>query len=129
MDENKSKSKPSFSSLGVVTILGILALVALVAIPNFIRARTDSASNACVNNLRNIEAAKQQWGLENNKTNLDDIVTWNDVTPYLGRGVSGSLVSIYCPKDQSKQCSNSYTLGNLSTKPKCKIRPSEDIIN
>jgi len=129
MDENKSKSKRSFSPLGVVIILSILALVALVAIPNFIRARTTSAMNACINNLRQIDAAKQQWALENNKTNSDTIITWEDVKPYLGRGAMGSLDSISCPHDLTKNSSNSYTLGDLSTKPKCKIRPSLDIIN
>jgi len=129
MDENKPKSKPLLSPLGVVIILGILALVALVVIPNFIRARTTSASNACVNNLRQIDAAKQQWALEHNKTNLTDVITWDDVKPYLGRGATGSLEFIYCPADVTKECTNSYALGNVQTKPKCKIRPALDFID
>ena len=129
MDENKSKSKSLFSPLGVAIILGILALVALVAVPNFIRARTTPAMNACIKNLRCIDAAKQQWALENNKTNSDTIFTWDEMKPYLGRGATGSLDSVYCPYDPTKTSSSSYALGKLNTKPKCKIRPSKDIIN
>src|SRR5438132_215718 len=122
MDENKPKSKASFSPPGAViilVILAILALVALVAIPNFIRARTTSAMNACINNLRQIDAAKQQWALENNKTNLDEVVLWDEIKPYLGRGAAGSLDSVYCPHDPAKNSSSSYSLGDLNAKPKC----------
>jgi len=38
---------------------------AAIAIPNFIRARTTSQMNACINNLRQIDGAIQQWALEN----------------------------------------------------------------
>ena len=127
MDENYKKTK---SSWGRWIIWGALfVFLVVVVLPNFIRARTTIATNACINNLRQINAAKQQWALETMKTNSDTIVTWKDVTPYLGRGASGSVASIYCPDDKTKQCTNSYTLGNVGNLPKCKIRPSEDIIN
>lgn len=109
-------------------ILGILVLLALIAIPNFFHAHTTS-SNACINNLRQIDAAKQQWALENNKTNLHTIVTWSDVKLYLGRGTSDSLAFIYCTEDKTKNASNSYTLGDLKSPPKCKINPAAHKLN
>jgi len=116
-----------FDPAGVAIILGIVALVALIAKPNFIHSGS-SPMNTCINNLRQIDAAMQQWALENNKTNLETVVTWNDIKPYLGRGLQGSLVQIYCPEDKTKNASNSYTLGNLKSPPKCKINPAH-IIN
>lgn len=125
MDENYKKSKVR---LGRWIVAGVLAFAMIVVLPNFIRARTIRATNACINNLRQIDAAKQQWALENNKADTDYPVAWEEIKPYLGRGAMGSL-DIYCPDDVTKNCSNSYALGNPRTKPKCKINPSEDIIN
>ena len=45
----------------VVTIIGSLATI---AIPSFMRARTTSQKNACLNNLRQMESAKEQWAME-----------------------------------------------------------------
>jgi hypothetical protein len=126
MDENSKKSNVR---VGRWVVAGLLAFSLFVVLPNFIRARTTYAANACFNNLRQIDSAKEQWALENNVTNSDAVPTWIDVTPYLGRGASGSVATIYCPADQTKQCSNSYTLGNLKTMPKCKVRPTLDIIH
>lgn len=125
MDENYKKSNVR---VGRWVVAGVLAFTLFVILPNFIRARTTCCMNACINNLRQIDAAKQQWVLENIVTNSATVPTWSDVKPYLGRGASGSVASIYCPSDQTKQCSNSYTLENVDTKPKCKIRPTLDII-
>jgi chromosome segregation ATPase len=54
--------------------------------------------NACINNLRRIDAAKQQWALENNKGD-DAIPTATDLMPYFKDGVfpscpGGGLYSI-----------------------------------
>lgn len=38
--------------------------------------------NTCINNLRQIDAAKQQWALEKNKA-VDDVPTVKDLLPYL----------------------------------------------
>jgi hypothetical protein len=54
--------------------------------------------NACINNLRQIDAAKNQWALENSKTTAD-VPSLNDITPYLKDGIfpacpAGGLYSI-----------------------------------
>jgi hypothetical protein len=52
-----------------------------------------SSVNACLNNLRQIDAAKQQWAVEHNKK-ATDVVTMVDIAPYLGqRGGETSVVS------------------------------------
>ena len=137
MDENKPKPKRLIALLGVVIIVGILAIIAFSAIPNYGGGHGTSPMSVCINNLRQIDAAKQQWALENAKTNSDTSVTWKDIRPYMGRdpdeghGVKNydplkypPLSKIYCPQDKARNCSNSYTLGDLQTKPKCKINPA-----
>jgi len=68
--------------------------------------------NACVNNLRLIDAAKQQWALEYSKT-ASATPEWTDIQPYLGRGATGQLPE--CPSG------GSYTIGAVSEIPKCTV--------
>ena len=62
--------------------VGVIALLAAIAVPNFIQARNAARSSTCVNNLRLIDSAKEQFAIENN---LATGVTTDsgDVTPYL----------------------------------------------
>jgi DNA repair exonuclease SbcCD ATPase subunit len=66
--------------------------------------------NACINNLRLIDSAKQQWALENKKQ-AADTPTWEDLRPYIGRGPNGDLPT--CPDG------GVYTIGTVGEKPTC----------
>jgi len=68
-----------------------------IVIPNFIRARTTPASNACINNLRQMDGAIRQWVLEYQKK-PEDKLTLPDITPYLSR-------ELQCPQG------GKYTVG------------------
>jgi hypothetical protein len=127
VNENYKKSKSSWTRWVVAGGWGVVVLVVLCALPGFVRGRDTRATNACINNLRLIDEAKQQWALENNKGDADTDVTWDDLKRYLGRGATGSLNSIHCQGDKTQQYSNSYTIGDLKTKPKCKINPAHSI--
>jgi prepilin-type N-terminal cleavage/methylation domain-containing protein len=52
----------------VVTVIGVLAAMAL---PHFVKARETSRQKLCIENLFQIESAKQQWGLDQNKSDGD----------------------------------------------------------
>src|ERR1700755_2053069 len=71
-----------FTLVEIMIVVAIIGLLAAIAIPNFVRARTTSQKNACINNLRQLDGAVQQWALENQKKNGDAVAT-TDVTPYL----------------------------------------------
>ncbi len=105
----------------------IIALVILgaIALPNFIRARTCSCQNACINNLRLIDGAKQQWSLENKKSSTD-IATISDLQTYLGRGTNGTLP--FCPNDTKHTFNTSYQINAVGKPPTCKARPDSDVL-
>jgi len=73
-------------------VVAIIGLLAAIAIPNFIKARATSQSNACINNLRQVDAAIQQFSLEHNE-NATYIPQITDIKPYLGRGISGTSLN------------------------------------
>jgi hypothetical protein len=66
-------------------------ILALIAIPNFIKARTTSSGNPCINNLRQIDAAANQFALENHLTNGAPINFPDDLTPYIKLNSAGKI--------------------------------------
>ena len=85
---SKKSGLPTWAILlivfGIVGVVGIavVGMLAAIAIPNFVRARTTAQMNACINNLHMMDGAKQQWALENKKSPTDT-PTQSDVAPYL----------------------------------------------
>src|SRR6266567_2584184 len=97
----------------VLTSALVLSFSALV-VSNFVRARNTTASNACINSLRQIDGAKQQWALENSKT-TNDVPSWDEIGPYIGRGPQGDLSGLRCQKG------GTYTIGRVGDPPTCSI--------
>ena len=110
-----------FTLVEIMIVVAIIGLLAAIAIPNFVRARTTSQQNACISNLRIIDAAKGQWALEQHKQNSDTPGD-TDIQPYVGRGSGGELPT--CPNDSSQSFDTSYSPNNVGTKPVCLIVPS-----
>jgi hypothetical protein len=69
----------------VVGTVALVGLMASIAIPDFVKARATAQENACINNLRQIQAAKNEWALEKNKDG-GDVPTESDLTPYFKDG-------------------------------------------
>lgn len=106
-------------------VVAIIGLLAAIAIPNFVRARTTSQLNTCISNLRTIDGAKGSWALENHKQTTDTPGD-SDIQPFLGRGSSGELP--VCPADSAQTFDTSYTPNNVGTKPVCIIVPTTHIL-
>lgn len=97
----------------IMIVVAIIGLLAAIAIPNFVKARTQSQANACVNNLRQIDSAKQQWALEFKKAQSASPSS-TDVTPYIGRGANGTYPT--CPV-----AGGTYKPNKMDTVPTCSL--------
>ncbi|HTY89493.1 MAG TPA: hypothetical protein VMB80_18735 [Candidatus Acidoferrum sp.] len=72
----------SYATSALLPAAAVLGGMSAIAIPNFIKARTVSQKNACINHLGQIDAAKQQWALEKGKSSTD-VPTFDDIKVYL----------------------------------------------
>jgi prepilin-type N-terminal cleavage/methylation domain-containing protein len=57
-----------FTLVEIMIVVSIIGLLAAIAIPNFVKARTISEKNVGINNLRQVSAATQQYALEIKKS-------------------------------------------------------------
>jgi prepilin-type N-terminal cleavage/methylation domain-containing protein len=106
----KNQKKSGFTLVEIMIVVAIIGLLAAIAIPNFVKARTTSQKNACINNLRQLDGAVQQFALENKKA-ATDTVQLTDCTPYLKN-------SVVCPAGGTS-ITTSYSVTDCQTAPTC----------
>ena len=106
----RTSRNSGFTRVEIMIVVAIIGLLAAIAIPNFVRARTQSQKNACINNLRQIDGAIQQWALENKQASGATVVA-ADVLPYLKSSVT-------CPSGGTT-FADSYTISTVKITPKC----------
>jgi prepilin-type N-terminal cleavage/methylation domain-containing protein len=85
MLKNINKRRGGFTLVEIMIVVAIIALLAAIAVPGFLRARKRSQASRILNDLRMIDSAVDQYAIETNrKTN--DIVNVSDWTNYLKKG-------------------------------------------
>jgi Mg-chelatase subunit ChlD len=77
----------------VAAAAALVMLLASIMLPNFTKARSTAHSTSILNNLRQLDGAKQQWALDNHKS-ASDVVTLKDLEPYLRGDLSSRESSV-----------------------------------
>jgi prepilin-type N-terminal cleavage/methylation domain-containing protein len=85
---NKLNSRRgAFTLVEIMIVVAIIALLAAIAVPGFLRARKRSQASRILNDLRMIDAAVDQYAIETNRS-TGNTVAVTDWTNYLKKGTS-----------------------------------------
>jgi prepilin-type N-terminal cleavage/methylation domain-containing protein len=109
MKTNKTARKAGFTLVEIMIVVAIIGLLAAIAIPNFIKARATSQQNACINNLRQIDGAINEWALETGQSNGATVTAVSTVSAYIKLNVNNSVPG--CP------AGGSYTTSLVGSVP------------
>ena len=108
MEIQMKNRKQGFTLVEIMIVVMIIGLLAAIALPGFARARTTAQTNACINNLRQIDSAKDQYAIE---TGLADgaATTMAALLPYL-------KATPVCPVAGA-----TYSTNVIATNPTCSV--------
>lgn len=85
MKTRLSHGRHGFTLVEIMIVVAIIALLASIAVPGFLRARKRSQASRIINDLRLIDGAVDMYAIENNKSS-GNVVTVADWTKYLKNG-------------------------------------------
>src|SRR3984893_10162072 len=87
MNTSAAKSHKGFTLVEIMIVVAIIALLAAIAVPGFLRARKRSQASRIINDLRLIDSACDQYAIETNKTSGAPVAI-SDWTNYLKKGTN-----------------------------------------
>ncbi|MEE9367678.1 MAG: type II secretion system protein [Pontiella sp.] len=101
----KKMNKKGFTLVEIMIVVAIIGLLAAIGIPSFQKARSSSQEKSCINNMRIIDAAKEQDALENG-------LKVGDTAAAYAEYIKGTVPT--CPIGNT-----GYTQGAIGTDPIC----------
>lgn len=106
----KKTRKNGFTLVEIMIVVLIIGLLAAIAVPGFARARADARAKTCVNNLRLIEAAKDQWAMATGAAEAATVTTTD--AEYIQQFKGNTQPQ--CPVGPT-----AYVVGAVGTVPTC----------
>jgi len=107
MSLRTKKATSGFTLVEIMIVVLIIGVLLAIAVPNFVKARDSSRTKSCIANLRQLDAAKEQYAMDNRKSTGDAVALANLTPDY----VKSAPV---CPSGTA-----AYVPGNVGVTPPC----------
>ena len=100
------KKRAGFTLVEIMIVMGIIGIMAAIAIPNFFRVKNTANQNACIHNLKTVSEAKEMWALMEGK-GPTVTPTWSD------------LITDHIKKTPACPAGGTYTVNSVDAYPTC----------
>lgn len=112
----KFYSKEGYTLVEIMIVVTIIVVIFAIAFPNYIKSGRISAKNVCINNLKQIDSAVEQWALENNIRPglIPDAAQEEEIYAY----IQGDRP--ICPSK------GTYTFGEVGSKPQVRCSREDE---
>jgi prepilin-type N-terminal cleavage/methylation domain-containing protein len=106
--------KKGFTLIEIMIVMAVIGLLSAMAVPDFQQARATTQQNACLNNIKKIDIAKDQYALDNN---ISTGMTPSDsaLDPYMKGGIQ---IAKKCPSE------GDIFINAIGSDPTCTIHSS-----
>ena len=111
MLQKLNTKRGGFTLVEIMIVVAIIALLAAIAVPNFLRSRKRSQATQILEDLRQIDAGIDQYAIENNRAGGSNVV-WADVQKYIKNGTR-----LY-NSNSTDILGNTFTITSVDTAPK-----------
>lgn len=105
------RARRGFTLIEIMITVAIMGVVLSIAVPSGMKAAEKTRKTACMNNLRQINIAKETWALMNNRQ-TGDLVVVVEINEFIKKPPK-------CPSG------GTYTYGPVGTDPTCTLGASE----
>jgi prepilin-type N-terminal cleavage/methylation domain-containing protein len=97
MTRTQNIRKTGFTLVELMIVVAIIGLLAAIAIPSFVKARATSQANACINNLRQIDGAANEWAMDTGQTTGASCWLFRNLSSYLSGIPNIASGNYVCP--------------------------------
>ena len=101
------------AALGIPVIVAMIGLIAVIAIPSFVKARGTAQEKVCINQMQLLENAKEQL-LLTGRYSTGDVISEEDISQHLENGLDG----LKCPGG------GTYSINPIGQPPSCSVHGS-----
>ena len=107
---NMFRKVKGFTLVEIMIVVAIIGIIIAIAVPGFIRARSQSRMRSCQENLTKIDGAKEQYALERN-VGPGTSLAMSDLVASDGTG--------YIKTEPNEPSGGTYTVAAIGADPSC----------
>ena len=126
MTQTLQKRRAGFTLVEIMIVVAIIALLAAIAVPNFMRARKRSQATRILNDLRILDAACDQYAVDNNRAG-GSAISFADIKNYLKTGTILYSATGTLPNDLLGNSYGPFTVDSIPKVPTSTFNSLSDV--